>query len=284
MPVIPRNELTPAKILNHVERVHAENYGDRGVGLISRVFGDIVDLFNGRRPGYHRCDAEYHNLYHTMQTVPPFVEIINGWNKSGAIPRVSVDFFDYGTIAVLLHDTGYIKEMGDDDGTGAKYTLTHVQRSIDFAKVYLREIHLPVDGVRHILNIIRYTWVTLDIATHFRNDEERIVGCALGTADLLGQMSSPDYIDTLPILFNEFAESYSFEGVEKLHGKGSTLYANVDELIRTTPTFYEEVALKRFKMMGSMEKYIPYHYGGEENPYMTAIERNIRTIKEKWNA
>ncbi len=282
MPVFSRNKLTPENILEQIGKIHDENYGNHGVPFISRVFGDIVDLFNGEWPGYHRCDTQYHDLYHTMQTVPPFVEIVSGWNKSGASPRISEDFFSFGTIAVLLHDTGYIREIGDDEGTGAKYTLTHVQRSIDFANIYLRQIGLPVAEIRHVLNVIRCTGVTIDLNVRFRNDEERIVGCALGTADLLGQMSSPDYIDTLPVLFDEFAESYSFEGVEKLHRKGSTLYADADELIRSTPTFYEEVALKRFKMMGSMETYIPYHYGGKRNPYMTAIQKNIKTIKQKW--
>ncbi len=282
MPVLSRNELTPENVLKHIGKIHDENYGNHDIPLISRVFKDVVDLFNGEWPGYHRCDTQYHDLYHTMQTVPPFVEIISGWNKSGASPRISESFFSYGTIAVLLHDTGYIKELGDDEGTGAKYTLTHVQRSINFANVYLRQVGLPVTEIRHILNIIRCTGVTIDLNVRFRNEQERVVGCALGTADLLGQMSSSDYIDTLPILFDEFAESYGFEGVRKLHKKGSTLYADADELIRSTPTFYEKVALKRFEMMGSMEKYIPRHYGRKRNPYVAAVEKNIRTIRKKW--
>jgi len=282
MPVFSRNELTSGNILKHIEKVYGDNYGDNGIALVSRVFKDVVDLFEGGRPGYHRCDTEYHNIHHTMQTVPPFVEIIDGWNKSGASPKISERFFVYGIIAVLLHDTGYIREEGDDDGTGAKYTLTHVQRSIDFANIYLRERGLRLSEIRHVLNIIRCTGVTIDTGVSFRNAEERIVGFALGTADLLGQMSSPDYIESLPVLFREFAESYSFEGMEKLHRKGSTLYSDADDLIRSTPGFYEKVALRRFEMMGSMEKYIPYHYGGRENPYMAGIENNIRTIRQKW--
>lgn len=282
MPVLPGSELTPANVLEYIGKIHAESYGHHDIPLVSRVFNDVVDLFDGKWPGFQRCDAMYHNLYHTMQTIPPFVDIISGWNKSGRAPRVSSDFFHFGTIGVLLHDTGYIKEDGDDEGTGAKYTFTHMQRSIDFANVYLRQIGLPVHSIPFVLNIIRCTGVTLDMNIPFHNDEERIAGYALGTADLLGQMSAPDYIDNLPILYNEFAESYRFVGVEQLLGKGSTLFANADELIASTPKFYEEVALARFKIMNSMEKYIPYHYDGKENPYMEAIETNIRKIKENW--
>ena len=41
--------------------------------------------------------------------------------------------FEFGMLAILMHDTGYLKKRGDNEGTGAKYTLTHVDRSIQFA-------------------------------------------------------------------------------------------------------------------------------------------------------
>jgi len=40
----------------------------------------------------------------------------------------------------------------------------------------------------------------------FRTELEKLVGFALATADLLGQMAAPDYVDKLPILYLEFAE------------------------------------------------------------------------------
>jgi hypothetical protein len=157
-----------------------------------------------------------------------------------------------------------------------------MQRSIGFARRYLKEIGLSNHNISRILNIIRCTGVTLDININFHSDEEKIIGYALGTADLLGQMSAEDYIEKLPVLYNEFAEAYRFEGMEKLHGHGSTLHDSANDLIRSTPKFYEDLALSRFKMMGSMHLYIRYHYSGSKNPYLAAIEKNIRTIKENW--
>lgn len=275
-------DLEPQRILEHIRQIYTDNYGDSDIEIIEHVLIDVVDLFNGKRQGYQKCDAEYHNLFHTMQTVPPFIEIIDGWNKSGKIPRISPDYFKCGTIAVLLHDTGYIKEKGDDEGTGAKYTFTHMQRSIDFADVYLKEAGVPDDKIAVILNAIRCSGVTLDISIQFHSDEERIIGFALGTADLLGQMSSDDYIDKLFILYREFEESYRFVGADFRLEKKPTLFKDADELIRNTPQFYEEVALARFKIMGSMEQYIKYRYGGARNPYLEAIERNISKIRKKW--
>ena len=41
----------------------------------------------------------------------------------------------------------------------------------------------------------------------FQSEAEKIVGFALGTADLLGQMAADDYVEKLPVLYAEFAEA-----------------------------------------------------------------------------
>ncbi len=274
--------LTHEKLLSHIRTIYEGNYGSRDIELVEHVFDDVVNLFNGQRPGYQACDAQYHNLYHTFQTIPPFVEIIDGWNKSGVSPRISKGSFRFGVIGVLLHDTGYIKAEGDTGGTGAKYTFTHLQRSIDFAAPYLNNLGLEDQEVSSILNIIRCTGVTLDINIDFHDDEERIIGYALGTADLLGQMSAEDYIEKLPILYNEFAEAYRYEGLDRDPARKATLAGSANDLIRSTPGFYQNIALARFKLMGCVHDYIRYHFNTPDNPYIVAIEKNIDTIRSRW--
>lgn len=273
---------TQESILKDIKTICEQNYCDNDISLIERVLNDVIDLFQGRKTGYQRCDTEYHDLTHTFQTIPPFVGMIDGWNKGGGIPKISKRYFSYGTIGVLLHDTGYIKEEGDNEGTGAKYTFIHMERSVDFARQYLKEIGLPSNHIPPILNIIRCTGVTFDMNIRFNSSEERVIGYALGTADLLGQMSTADYIDKLSILYREFEEAYRFKGLDKLKDHGSTIPKSAEDLIRSTPGFYEDVALARFKLMGSVHEYLKYHFGRPENPYITAIERNIASIKEKW--
>ena len=274
--------LTQESILRDIRTICELNYSDKDISLIERVLNDVVDLFHGRKAGYQPCDTEYHNLTHTFQTIPPFVGMIDGWNKAGGIPRISKQYFTFGTIGVLLHDTGYIKEEGDDEGTGAKYTFIHMERSVDFARRYLKEIGLPSNNIPSILNIIRCTGVTLDMNIRFHNTEEKLIGYALGIADLLGQMSTADYIDKLFILYREFEEAYRYKSPDKLKRHGSTIPASADDLIRSTPGFYENVALARFKLMGCMHDYLRYHFDSPENPYIAAIEKNIANIKEKW--
>jgi hypothetical protein len=274
--------LTQKSILKDIRTICEINYSDNDITLIERVLSDVIDLFHGKRPGYQACDTGYHNLSHTFQTIPPFVGMIDGWNKGGGSPRISKKYFTFGTIGVLLHDTGYIKIEGDTDGTGAKYTFIHMERSVDFARNYLKEIGLANNNIPSILNIIRCTGVTLDINIRFQSDEEKIIGYALGTADLLGQMSMDDYIEKLPVLYNEFVEAYRFKGLDKLKGQGSTMPESADALIKSTPKFYEDVALARFKLMGSMHEYLQYHFNSPDNPYLSAIEKNIALIKERF--
>lgn len=275
----PNSVLTYENIMGEIKTICRANYRDDDVLLVERVFRDSINLFDGKTGGFQRCDTRYHNIVHTLQTIPPFIEIIDGWNKSKSVPFISKEYYMLGIIAVILHDTGYIKCDDDTGGTGAKYTFTHVQRSVDFAGTYLPQIGLDGKSVVSVQNAIRCTGVIFDNKIHFHSGEERVIGYALGTADLLGQMSSSDYIDKLPSLYLEFEEAYNFEGLENLYGRGSTLFKDSGHLIENTPIFFEKIVMERFKMMGSVYTYLTYHYNSDEIPYIKEIEKNIEKIK-----
>jgi len=278
--MIPIENLTYENVLSEIKAVYQKNYNDSRIEIIERVFKDVIALFLGKKSGFQKCDAKYHDLVHTLQVILPLVYIIDGWNKSGKTPKISRKFFDVGIISVLLHDTGYIKSDGDTEGTGAKYTFVHVKRSAHFAVEYLSQIGFEKDLIPCVRNIIMCTGVSIDYnSIHFSSEEERITGYALGTADLLGQMSADDYLEKLPVLFSEFEEAYRNEGLEKLKEKGTHIFKNSDELIQYTPYFYEAVVMKRFHEMGSLQRYLAYHFGNSKNPYTEAIERNIQKIK-----
>lgn len=272
--------LTRENILDELKIIYKENYGENNIDLIKTAFNDTVALFSGKRKGFQKCDTKYHDLMHTLQVIPPFIGIIDGWNKNKNTPYITKEFFDIGVIAVLLHDTGYIKTEDDIEGTGAKYTFTHIQRSVDFAGLYLRHLGFEKQKISEVQNIIMCTGVKIDYAKiPFNSDEERTVGYALGTADLLGQMSADDYPEKLPMLYREFEEAYFHEGIEKLREKEAIVYESVDDLIRKTPYFYEVIVLRRFKNMGSMYKYLTYYFKDSRNHYLEAIEKNLKKIK-----
>jgi hypothetical protein len=266
-------------LISEIKSICVKNYLTDDTQTIEKVFRDIISLFEGRKKGYHRCDTQYHNLAHTFQTIPPFVEIIDAWNGCGGNPPVSKEYFELGVMAVLLHDTGYIKTEGDRQGTGGKYTFIHIQRSVSFAGLYLPTIGLEEHRVRAVQNAIRCTGVVFDNKVSFDSEEEMIIGYSLGTADLLGQMSRNDYLKKLPMLYREFEESYGFEGREKLLGLGVRMFKDAEDLIKSTPYFFEAITMGRFRMMGSVYERLVGDSNNPRNPYIEAIEENIKRIR-----
>ena len=107
---INSTQISRKYVTDRIKSFYESSYADKDIGIVETVLNNVIDLFDGKREGFQRCDAQYHNLTHTLQTIPPFVDIIEGWNKSGNTPKVSKEFFSMGIIAVLLHDTGYIKK------------------------------------------------------------------------------------------------------------------------------------------------------------------------------
>ena len=275
------DHLTTQSILNMIRAIYTEHYQDDDITKIEEVLNDLTDLFAGNMKGYLKCDTGYHDIKHTLQVVPPFIGILDGWNKSKKQPTINKELFDRGIIAVLLHDTGYIKTDNDIKGTGAKYTFIHTQRSADFATSYLSKKGFDKKSINSIKNIIMYTGVAVDYNKLPSNsEEEKIVGFALGTADLLGQMSADDYPEKLTALYREFEESYHFEGIDELRKKGMAVFENADDLIKNTPSLYEKAVKERFKNMGSLFTYLTYHFDDERNHFIEAIEENIEKIKK----
>jgi hypothetical protein len=167
--------------------------------------------------------------------------------------------------------------VGDNHGTGGKYTFIHIQRGIDFSRDYLSQKGFHENQIQSVKNILTCTGLKIDYDSFpFYSKEERIISYAVGTADLIAQMADNDYIEKLPLLFHEFKEAYHFEGVEKLKKTGALLYESPRDLMEKTPYFYEKYVKERLKKMQSMHEYLAKD---SKNLYIEAIEKNIEKIK-----
>jgi hypothetical protein len=262
-----------AGILAEIGEIYHNNYSESSIERIEKVFYDMIDLFMGRMEGYYKCDTKYHDLEHSLETTRLTAKIINKWNKKGEPPIISERFFELAIIAALLHDTGYIRKYGDIEGTGAKYTFIHEERSIEFAKKYMASIQYSKEAITSVENMIICTILNADLSKiKFSCEEERIAGFSLGTADLAGQMATSDYIKRLHHLFEEFKEGYQFEDIDNLKKKGIIIFESLDGLIRNIPDFYKSVAENHFEEMGSMYKFL-------EHDLLMSIEENVKFIK-----
>src|SRR5215203_3033328 len=102
--------------------------------FVPQVFGWAIECFTGKYRDYQPIDAQYHDFEHTLQGTLCLARLLWGRHEAGVEPRVSQKQFELSILAILFHDTGYLKKRSDEQGTGAKYTYTHVGRSADFAR------------------------------------------------------------------------------------------------------------------------------------------------------
>jgi hypothetical protein len=248
--------------------------------FVGRAFGWTLDCFNGNYRDYQPIDARYHDLEHTLQGTLCFARILHGRQNARMHPPLTQKMLELGLLAILLHDTGYLKKRDDTGGTGAKYTLIHVNRSIEFAATLLAEQGFAPEEIKAVQNMIRCTGVNADLkAIPFQSELERTLGYCLGTADLLGQMAARDYIEKLPILFSEFAESAEYN-----HGKGAAAgtFASARDLMEKTPVFWEKYVIS--KINGDFQgvyKFLNTPFPEGPNPYLKRIEANIVALREQ---
>src|SRR4051794_33542448 len=97
--------------------------------FVPRGFGWAQTCFTGQYGDYQAVDAHYHDFEHTLQGTLCMMRLLEARHRAGAQPQFTEQYFQLGLIAILFHDTGYLKTRDDTEGTGAKYTITHVDRS-----------------------------------------------------------------------------------------------------------------------------------------------------------
>jgi hypothetical protein len=248
--------------------------------FVPRVFGWAIECFAGAYADYQANDARYHDLEHTLQGTLCLARLLRGRHFAGAHPQLTQRTFQLGISAILLHDTGYLKKKDDREGTGAKHTVTHVARSAEFAANVLGEKGFTPAEVRAVQNMIRCTGVNAVLSLiPFQSEAERIVGHALGTADLLGQMAAEDYVDKLPVLYAEFEEAARYSQ-DKRHFVAS--FSSAADLMQKTPAFWEKyVQLKLNRDFGELYRYLndPYPHG--PNHYLERIEANMQRLRKR---
>jgi len=268
-----------AAVSAFVEKKFTEMYPDASLVWLETIFRDIEELFSGRHPDYAAVDLRYHDLEHTLQATLCMVLLLEGRHYAGVEPRLNARQFELGLSAVLLHDAGYLKLRSDTVGTGAKYTFCHVLRSCSFAASYLPTFGANDYEVEAVLGAINCTGPTKEISRlRFREPFERVVGCALATADYLGQMAAADYPDELEILFHEFQESDDF-----IHLPSSRrAFKSIDELVERTPIFWKKFVQPKLESdFQAVYRFLARPYPQGPNPYLVAVEKNIEKIKQR---
>jgi hypothetical protein len=258
---------SPKAVMVEVSKLLLEILPAMDLKPLINLFSDLVRLFEGDYPGYHSCNTEYHNLNHTMDNVLALARIAHGASVSGR--EFQERPLRLGVISSFLHDTGYIQTTSDNTGTGAKYTSVHVERSIEFAKRYLKKNRFPVSDATDVSHMILCTDVHVNDIP-FTSDGIRDMGLMVGTADLLGQMADRTYLEKLLFLYLEFKEG-CIPGYE----------AERDMLVKTAH-FYDLVKKRLEKDLSGVNRFLLPHFRKRWNIdcdlYLESINRNINYL------
>jgi hypothetical protein len=237
--------------------------------LVKTVFDDVMRLFRGEYPGYSSIKTLYHDLHHTLDVFLCAVRLMHGVHISGT--RLTDEEMTLIMIAALMHDIGYSQLHGEEGGTGAQYTQTHVKRGIAFMKSYFVARHLPF--ATSLESMISGTDPALKFSQiDFPDERTRLLGQIVATADLAGQMADRAYLEKLLFLYLEFKEARFGN------------YQNMYDLLRQTKSFYAITREKFDGPYGGMYANLSFHFkdvmGVENNYYLESIEKNIAYLSK----
>ena len=123
----------------------------------------------------------------------------------------------------------------------------HVSRSAEFIAAYLPQLGFGAEAPL-AARLVHFTGYEMEIEDIRVGDpRDRMIGCMVGTADLIGQMSDRMYLEKCrEFLYQEFV--WGKIAREQLpDGREVVRYASPEDLIIKTPGFYEYVARTRIE-------------------------------------
>ncbi len=272
----------PAAVTAELRAILAGRWPDTDWDPLDTLCDLFRELYEGRHPEYLGCEVGYHNAEHVLDVTLAMARLLAGreirWGKAWSLgPELALA----GIACALLHDSGYLRRRADHrHSTGGAYTRTHVQRG-----AALIATQLPAVGLEQLAplcaRLIHFTNCTRRPDTvRVTSFAERQLGGLLGTADLLAQLSAPDYLEKCrQELYDEFKAS-GFAGKDGCAYTQGKAYLSRDDLMRRTPNFIHRVAGPR--MEGDFAG--AYHYAavwfGGPNPYLDGIVANCKRLDD----
>ena len=262
---------SPEAVLKEVQEILHRISPEFDTGPIDSAFFTVVDIFNGKYPGYQACNTLYHDLRHTTDAFLAMSRLIHGAMLNGH--HFSELNVVTGLVASLFHDVGYILKENDTEGTGAKYTVDHEQLSADFFERHGSQNGLPEEEITVGKIMILCTNLATDIATiDFPDRDIELLARMINAADLLGQMADRTYLEKLLFLYYEFKE-----------GKVGDYRGEVDILVKT-PGFYDFVQKRFEKISDLLDRFMVSHFKErwnlKDNLYTVAIQRQLEFLKK----
>jgi hypothetical protein len=237
----------PQSVFEEVENLMYRVYLDYDSTWLTGVFKDVVNLYNGNYPGFRQCTTPYHNLKHMTDGLLALASLINGAHATGVTFRER--HVTLALIAIMLHETGYIQRVDDTDGTGAKYTLVRLERTLEFVTNYFARNSYDATDCELCCNFIKATDMAEDIeALPFTSEGEKTLVQMVATADIIGQIADRTYLEKLLFLFQELSEVHVLGFKTEL------------DLLENTLDSYRQAQHRMEHDLGDVKNYFVHHF------------------------
>ncbi|MDI9347721.1 MAG: hypothetical protein QM538_04375 [Methylacidiphilales bacterium] len=275
-----------------IENAVVELYKESFSNAPCQIIRDAFDLFNQSYAGllkeFMPCDMLYHDEEHVLEVTLATARLIYGLQKTSKpfnqyIHKLDKNLAIVAIVIALFHDSGYLKNRHNETEVinGSVFTKTHVSRSSDMLFSVMAKLGLK-QYTRIATEAVHYTGYEKKIKSlDLQNDIERIVGCLVGTADYIGQMSDRRYLEKCysrlyPELVLGKADQYFCDVTNQV----KTLYKNRTDLITKSNNFYKNVVRPKlefdFHSVYHLADAIFPEYG--VNLYMWWMENNQREL------
>lgn len=263
-----------------VNRILSARYSGFDTALISRLYRDFARLYNGEFPGFYACDTAYHDMQHVLDVSLATARLIDGYESAHENEELGADLAITAIVVALFHDSGYIRTRGAGVVShGAQYTKTHVSRSAQFMAHYLPMIGLG-DRVKLAGKLVHFTGYEMHPDQIDVDDaRQRLVGCLVGTADVIAQMADRGYLEKCrDRLYPEFVVG-GIARQRNADGSVHVVYSSAEDLLFKTPAFIRSTIDERLNgHFGGLYRYVANHFGGS-NLYMEALADNCRHLE-----
>ena len=244
--------------------------------VIEAMFADVGRMYHGKLSGYCACDTDYHDLRHILDVTLAAMRLYDGYEQvhGGTEKALGLERIQLGITGALFHDIGYIRHRNDSKHKhGAEYTKTHIARGTRFLATYLPTLGKEA-WVPKMKQLLHFTGYEKQVT--MKDPLDHTLGCLLGTADLIAQMSDRLYLERCrDFLYQEFKIG---EVAAPTSDSGEPFRSPLALLIHT-PNFIRMTKEKRLdELFGSVYRYAADHFGGE-NLYMKGIEKNCSYLE-----
>ena len=260
----------------------AARYPGADFSRLQVVFEHVKAMYAGRYPGLLASDTLYHDLRHALDAALATTRLIDGHDRTRPeAERLGARRALLGVIITLLHDSGMLRRTSESNvENGALFTKVHIARSADFMLEYLPTLGLGSDAPI-AAEVVHFTGYEIDIDHLSLTDpRDRVLGCVIGTADLLSQMADRTYLEKCrDFLYPEFV----LAGIARFtrpDGTEVVNYSSAEDLLAKTPDYYDKVLRKRMDgALGGVDRFAGAHFA-DGDLYRTEIDTKMSFLRE----